>query len=186
MSTFVIKNQDGAIEYPLATAVIKKRFPNTSFPKDMNGYSNPDLGIYFFRQSPRPESILTHNNVELDPVFDGNEYVQTWGAATPKPQEEIDAAYDRAAKRAKSYAREAIIQKYPDWKQRNMTMRVVTLNGTSPLTDEEQAELVAISAAWDEIDAIRAASDLVEQDLRAMDLEAALTFDIASSDRWPA
>ena len=186
MSIYLIKRDDGSLEYPVASIVVRKAFPNVSFPKVMSGYSNPELGVYEFVKTEPPESRFTHDPVEAEPVLENGKYVQKWAAGTPKPQAEIDEAFARIFTRVKSYAGKLIVDKYPDWKQRNMTMRVVTLNGTSPLTDEEQAELVAISASWDEIDAIRAASDLVEQDMVAMGIEAAMAYDFRSSDRWPA
>lgn len=184
MSTFLIKNEDGSLEFPLASVVVRKKFPNTSFPKDMSSFSAPDMGIYQFQRNNPPQSRSTHTPVELEPVFDGEKYVQQWADGTLRPQEELDAQLEMVVGNVKRIANRKISEKYPDWKQRNMTMRAVTLNATSPLTDEEQAELVAISAAWDEIDAIRAASDTLEQELAAMPLEEAILFDVGSWAGW--
>lgn len=184
MSTFLLKNDDGTLEYPLAAISLRKRFPNTSFPKIMSDYSNPEMGIYRFERTEPSESRYTHDPVQAEPVLQDGKYVQQWAAGTPKPQEEIDSTWSMVLGNVKSHASRLILAKYPEWKQRNMTMRVLTLQNADTLTADEQAELVAISASWDEIDAIRAASDAVEADMQAMDIEAAMAYDIASSDHW--
>ena len=186
MSTFLIKHGDNRLEYPLAAINLRKRYPNTSFPKIMSEYSNPEMGIYRFVRTEPPQSRYTHDPVEVEPLLQDGQYVQQWADGTPKPQEEIDKTWSMVLGSVKQHASQLILAKYPEWKQRNMTMRVVTLNATSPLTDDEQAELAAISVAWDEIDAIRAASDTIEAEMKAMDIEAAMAFDIASSPHWPA
>lgn len=184
MSTFVIENQDGTLSHPVARISILRRFPHVSFPKVMTGYVNPEMGIYPLVQTEPPESQYSHVNVQVDPVRQGDHYVQQWGAAVPRPQEEINAYYNRKISMVKNYAGELILARYPDWKQRNMTMRVLTLQNTSPLTDDEQAELASISVAWDWIEAVRAESDALEQQLHDMGVAAALAYDIRSH-AWP-
>lgn len=184
MSTFLIKHADNRLEYPLAAINLRKRYPNTSFPKIMSEYSNPEMGIYRFVRTEPPQSRYTHDPVEAEPLLQDGKYVQQWADGTLKPQEEIDKAWSMVLGSVKQRASELILAKYPEWKQRNMTMRVLALQNADTLTDDEQAELVAISAAWDEIDAIRAASDAVEADMQAMDIEAAMAYDIRSSDHW--
>jgi len=185
MSTFVVEKEDGKIEYPLAAISVRRMFSNVSFPKVMTGYVNSEMGIYPLVKTDPPESQYSHVNAQVDPVKQGDHYVQQWGAAVPRPQEEIDAYYNRKISRVKAYAGELILARYPDWKQRNMTMRVLTLQNISPLTDDEQAELASISVAWDWIEAVRTASDQVEADLLAMGIAAAMEFDISTSAHWP-
>lgn len=186
MSTFLIKHADNRLEYPLAAINLRRRYPNTSFPRAIPEEGYPEMGIYRLVRTEPPQSRYTHDPVEAEPLLQDGKYVQQWADGTPKPQEEIDSTWSRVLDRVKQYASQLILAKYPDWKQRNMTMRVVTLNATSPLTDDEQAELAAISVAWDEIDAIRAASDAIEAEMQAMDIESAMAFDIVSSSHWPA
>jgi hypothetical protein len=184
MSIFVIENEDGTLSHPVARINVLRRFPHVSFPKVMTGYVNPEMGIYPIVKTDPPESQYSHLNVQVDPVKQGDHYVQQWGAAVPRPQEEIDAYYNRKISRVKNYAGELILARYPDWKQRNMTMRVLTLQNISPLTDDEQAELASISVAWDWIEAVRTASDQVEADLLAMGIAAAMEYDISTSAHW--
>lgn len=65
----------------------------------------------------------------------------------------------------KKEASKRILARYPDWKQRNMTARGVELVFTlvkKGWTKEEEAEAAELQAAWDEIKAVRAASDALE------------------------
>lgn len=185
MSVFVVEKQDGTIEYPLAAINIRRMFPNVSFPKAMGSYTNPDLGIYLFVRTDPPESEYSHVNQMVDPIKNGGEYIQQWGPSTPRPQSEIDIFYDNVVDMVKRYAERLIVERYPDWKQRNMITRSITLQNISPRTDDEQAELASISVAWDWIDAIRMASDSLEQDLLQMGIAAAMEYDISSYPNWP-
>jgi len=185
ITTFVIENKDGTLEYPLSRADICRKFPNVSFPRVLTDYVNHDLRIYPFVETDMIESEYSHVNVQVDPVKQGDHYVQQWGAATPRPQEEIDANYNRKIGEVKAYAGKLILARYPDWKQRNMTMRVLALQNISPLTDDEQTELASISVAWGWIEAVRKASDQVEADLLAMGIVAAIEYDISTSVHWP-
>jgi len=184
MSIFVIENQDGTLSYPVARKNVLKAFPHVSFPKVLTDYVNPELGIYPLVRTEPPESEYTHINVQVDPVKNGDHYLQQWGAATPRPEEEVNLHRDFLTEKVKRVAKQIIEERYPDWKQRNMTMRVLTLQNTSPLTDDEQAELASISVAWDWIEAVRAESDALEQQLHDMGVAAALAYDIRSH-AWP-
>lgn len=186
MSIFVVENEDGTLSHPVARINVLRRFPHVSFPKVMTGYVNPEMGIYPLVKTEPPESQYSHVNVQVDPIKNGDHYVQQWGAAVPRPQDEINAYYNRKIGMVKDYAGKLILARYPDWKQRNMTMRVLTLQSVSPLTDDEQAELASISVAWDWIESVRTASDSLEQDLLQMDIAAAMDYDIASYPNWPA
>lgn len=182
---FIIENQDGTLSYPVARINVLRRFPHVSFPKVMTGYVNPDMGIYPLVKTDPPESQYSHVNVQLDPIKNGDHYVQQWGAAVPRQQDEIDAYYNRKISMVKDYAGKLILARYPDWKQRNMTMRSLTLQNTNPLTDAEQTELTSISAAWDWIESVRTASGQVEADLLAMGIATAMEYDISTSSHWP-
>lgn len=77
--------------------------------------------------------------------------------APPVPT--IQDVKDEAARR--------ILTAMPDWMQRNMNMRAtelqeIRLNGET-LTEEEEAERVALIAASDWVKSVRAASDTIEE-----------------------
>lgn len=68
------------------------------------------------------------------------------------------------AEAVKAEAQRRIYAILPDWKQRNLTARAAELaiKGQANWTPEEQAEVTAGQAVWDQIKAIRAASDALE------------------------
>ena len=82
----------------------------------------------------------------------------------------------------KAEARRRITQRFPDWKQANMTARGVELTfklaqGQS-LDAQEAAEVAALQAALAWIKAVRAASDAIEA-------LAPMPADFASDTYWP-
>jgi hypothetical protein len=181
---FVIEKSDGTLQHPVVGVALKHFFPTVSFPRDLKGYYNADLGIFPLVEMPKPEHDLTHHNVQGEPVKQGNEYVMVWQTPIPKTDEEMHDAWQVRLRKAKNKAKDVIEARYPDWKQRNMLMRVATLQNRSPLTEDEQAELVGISAAWDWIDAVREESDALEQHLLSIGLVAARHYDYENHD-WP-
>lgn len=80
-------------------------------------------------------------------------------------------------------ARRRILERFPDWKQTNMTARSVELQDIWRLvgkwTEQEQAEADGMKAAWAWIKAIREASNAIEA------LEA-VPVDFDSDERWPS
>lgn len=83
----------------------------------------------------------------------------------------------------KMEARRRILERFPEWKQTNMTARGVELQDVwrrvGSWTTGEQAEADALAAAWDWIKAVRVASDAIE----AMQ---PIPADYADNARWPA
>ena len=75
----------------------------------------------------------------------------------------------------------------PQWKQANLTARMVELHQKRLdlvlLTAAEQAEVTASQALWDKVKAVRAASDLIEADIQAAVDPS--NFDVVNSPRWP-
>lgn len=64
----------------------------------------------------------------------------------------------------KAAAGTVIVERYPEWKQRNMIARMVELNTKSTPTVDEEAEIAAIQAVWDWVKSVRAESDRLEAD----------------------
>jgi hypothetical protein len=66
----------------------------------------------------------------------------------------------------KAEARRRILEKYPEWKQLNMTARMVELNkiraSVGSWTAGEQIEVDVIQSAWDWVKSVRSASDALE------------------------
>lgn len=104
----------------------------------------------------------------------------------------FDPLADMQAKKiaaVKDEARRRILLVIPDWKQANLTARaaeLAKLRSERAWTAEEQAEWDAGQALWDQVKAIRAASDRVEADvMAASDWKAIEKADLAKSNRWP-
>lgn len=97
----------------------------------------------------------------------------------------------RAAKitEVKVEARRRIVERYPEWKQLNMTARGVEL--TKVLADQgawseaEAVEAARLQADWDWIKAVRAASNALEAAIPE-DAEGLAAFVVASRPEWPA
>ena len=66
----------------------------------------------------------------------------------------------------KAEARRRILENYPEWKQANMTARMVELNkiraSVGSWTAGEQIEVDVIQSAWDWVKSVRSASDALE------------------------
>ncbi|HEY5830054.1 MAG TPA: hypothetical protein VIV01_16970 [Hyphomicrobiaceae bacterium] len=82
----------------------------------------------------------------------------------------------------KAEARRRITQRFPDWKQANMTARGVELLNirvaVGSWTAPQAQEAAELGAAWDWIKTVRAASDAIEA-------LAPIPADFASDTRWP-
>lgn len=121
----------------------------------------------------------------------------TWESSDDVAVQAIIDAFDPVAHyqavkiaEAKAEAQKRIFAIYPQWKQANMTARAVELQDiwrdVGEWTAQEQAESTALKAAWDAVNAIRTASDLIEADLAAMtDWQTILAFDVQTSEHWP-
>ena len=99
-------------------------------------------------------------------------------APTPTPEEQ--AAQFARLKQArildvKHEARRRILALCPEWKQANLTARAAELaiKGPGNWTEAETAEHAAGQAIWDQIKALRAASNAAEAAILAAEDEAA-------------
>lgn len=101
----------------------------------------------------------------------------------------IDLAVVRSAKISdtKAEAQKRIYARLPQWKQANLIARAVELhekkiNGGT-FTQGEQDELAAGFALWDKVKAIRAASNLIESEIKASADPSSV--EVVNSPRWP-
>ena len=117
-----------------------------------------------------------------------------WPSDVPKPTvAELEVAVITVIRvikiaECKAEAQRRIYAILPQWKQANLTARGVELNAKmltgGTLTQAEKDERTAGFALWEKVKAIRAASNLIEQDILASADPA--NFDVANSPRWPA
>ncbi|WP_413207689.1 hypothetical protein [Rhodospirillum sp. A1_3_36] len=87
------------------------------------------------------------------------------------------AQTDRAS--VKAEARNRILARYPEWKQRNMALLAATLTAKGEMnwSSDEQTQWESIAVAWDAINAIRSRSNEIE----ALD---PLPSDLSNDELW--
>lgn len=128
--------------------------PSTIAPQkkrpDGGLHIRPVVGNDIPRIRPEIERINTTIKVEVDRVVVTNNV------------EMLGEDYQRAA--VKAECRRRIFDRFPDWKQANMTARAVELLhiGEANWTDEHRAEISAMQDAWSWIKQLRAKSDALE------------------------
>jgi len=79
-------------------------------------------------------------------------------------QRDADEATANRIPEIKAAAGAVIVERYPEWKQRNMIARMVELNTKATPSAEEEAEMAALQSVWDWVKAVRAESDRLEAD----------------------
>lgn len=125
-------------------------------------------------EGERPEVRHELESVTSEIVVEPTRVVISY-VASPRSREECIAA-------VKNEARRRILDRFPEWKQANMTARGVELQDiwrrVGSWTEGEQAEADALTGAWAWIKAVRSASDEIEA------LEA-VPVDFDADKRWP-
>lgn len=104
------------------------------------------------------------SNGDFIPFAPGNmdyDIYLAWIAKGNTPEPEFTDAEIKAQKIAKinQDASDQIIAIAPIWRQNNMLARALELSQKGTLSEADTAELDGIKAVWDEIKAIRAASN---------------------------
>jgi hypothetical protein len=112
-----------------------------------------------------PDADLTGESQEV--IDKANEvFTPEIKAAYAARMAEIQSAPPITIGTIKAEARRRILAKYPQWKQANMTARMVELNkiraSAGSWTAGEQIEVDAIQSAWDWVKSVRSASDALE------------------------
>lgn len=116
----------------------------------------------------RPGSKNGDSIIKTIDVLD--EFIAAWQEAAqpapepPPPLSPADLELKRVAE-IKNAAHVVILTRHPQWKQANMTARVVELIDkkiSGPLTPEESAEFSAIQGAWKWVKSVRQTSDAAE------------------------
>lgn len=156
----------------------------------MATYCRIESGAIVERRNMAPESIPAHKAAMWRLLVDNG-----WPSVAPTKtvtraeiieQDQVRAEYTITTRpeaeikgMIKEEARRRILDRFPDWKQANMTARGVELlqiKTARAWTVEEQAEADALTAAWTWIKAVRSASDA---------LELTMPDDFAADANWP-
>lgn len=143
---------------------LRRDNPNVSFPKNPSNSLLADWNVYPFIVQDQPVYDNRTQRIELgDFVNTNGSWSQTWNVLD-KTLEEISQYDAEIVAAVKEEAQRRILEILPEWKQRNLTARAAELaiKGVSNWTPEEQAEYEAGQAIWNQIKAVRAASDALE------------------------
>lgn len=118
-------------------------------------------------EEPLAENWIEAGSAAIGDTWDGEAF--TPAVKPPATPEDV---------KAEAYRR--IVALCPEWKQRNLTAQAAQLakKGEANWTPEEAAAWAAGEALWNQIAAIRAASDVIE----AMD---PIPSNITAADLWP-
>jgi len=88
---------------------------------------------------------------------------------------------DRKIAETKAEANRRILAILPEWKQRNYTARAVEKVAAGEVGDDEWN---AMHTAWQQIKAVRVASDAIEAEINALTDEQAGQYDVSASPLW--
>lgn len=106
------------------------------------------------------------------------------GPPVPRPLEQIRAMHIATIK---SLARSIILERFPEWKQANMTARGTELSFTLAsgvaLSSDEQVEVAALQTAWVWIKSVRAHSNTLEAEIACLEAANLLAW---QPHGWPA
>lgn len=129
--------------------------PQVSFPAEPSDATLAAYGVYPVSTEAQPSYDQRYQRLTQGPLTEvGGVVTRGWVV------EDIPAT----AERVKEEAYRRIIAICPEWKQRNLTAQAAQLakKGEANWTPEEAAAWVAGEAIWNQIAAIRAASDVIE------------------------
>lgn len=74
-----IKTNNGQIEkYPYTVYELKTDNPDTSFPQEIPEHILAEWEVYPVKPTEYPQVDHTKNVVELNPIYQNNEWVQVW------------------------------------------------------------------------------------------------------------
>jgi len=134
---------------------LRKDNPQVSFPAAPSDATLAEYGVYPVSTEAQPNHDQRYQRLVQGPLTEANGVV-TRGWVV----EDIPATAEMV--KAEAYRR--IIAICPEWKQRNLTAQAAQLakKGEANWTPEEEAAWAAGEAIWNQIAAIRAASDVIE------------------------
>jgi hypothetical protein len=150
---------------------LRRDNPNTSFPKNIPDERLAEYDVYPVTALDRPTTEIWQRATRNDlPTLVDGVWTLDWTVT------DIPATIEMV----KAEAGRRIIAICPEWKQRNLTAQAAQLakKGEANWTPEEQEAWDAGEALWNQIAAIRAASDVIE----AMDPIPANFYDLPD---WP-
>ncbi|MCW9033105.1 MAG: hypothetical protein OQJ97_02715 [Rhodospirillales bacterium] len=158
-SGVTLKERGGKIVLPSGKTVLCK-----------GAKPNPELRLYRYIEEG-PKRPQPGKRIEQAISLDGENYTIT-RTEVDDPNFDLDSFKAQRVAAIKQEAGDVILRQFPDWKQRNMNMRAtelqeIRLDGVA-LTAGEQAESNALKLAAQWIKSIRAASGVMEDEIKAL------------------
>lgn len=154
-------------------------YPNT-IPQNPSASDLAHFGVVEVAEPPRP-SDTPSDTYDLD-ITAG---VASW-VATRRPDADIASRMiewkANTIKEVKAEANRRILDRMPDYKQRNYTARAVEKVAAGEVGDDEWNTM---QTAWGQINAVRTASDAIEAEIRTLSDEDAGNYDVTSNPLWP-
>lgn len=98
---------------------------------------------------------------------------------------DISELRERAVAKVKKLAQAKIYEIVPLWKQNNLTARGLELSLVQNLTTEQQAEQAAITNVWDQVKAVRNASNQIEAKIAGLSAAELETYNPITESLWP-
>ena len=91
--------ENGSItQYPIGSVEIKRRFPNTSFPRNLETLDLTPFGAVTVHNVTQP--LIDYRTERLEegtPVFDGSQWNQVWNTVTLSAEEQQNIVDSRAS-----------------------------------------------------------------------------------------
>lgn len=76
------------VEYPYSASIrLRSEYPNVSFPSPLDEDTLRDFNVYVVHDTEAPKIQWNENIRELDPIFDGDKWIQKW-KVEPADEEE--------------------------------------------------------------------------------------------------
>lgn len=169
--------------FPYNIRQLKTDFSNISFPRSLDSAELEKLGVYLVTETPVPSyNVYTERIVLRAEISDSGEWVEVWDVEQKKLSEDERAIlFAEKTSAVKAEANRRILAILPEWKQRNYTARAVEKVAAGEVGDDEWN---AMQAAWQQIKAVRVASDAIEAEINALTDEQAGQYDVSASPLW--
>ena len=161
---YIKLTETGPIEYTLSQ--LKADNPNISFPETISELLLIDFNVYSYKCKTPPKYDDRTQLLNALFVNEGGQWYLDY-EVTLKDEHAV-AAYDDALRNSiKLEAQRRILEIAPDWKQRNMAIRMAQLAaiGVNNWTSDEHTEYSTYETLWKKIEHIRSRSNMLEESL---------------------
>jgi hypothetical protein len=138
--------------------------PDVSFPQTVSTSLLEEFNVFSCEQDNQPSLDTSTQYLELGPFVNReNQWYRTW-LVKDYTVEQLAAMQVNLVSQVKLEAQRRILSVAPDWKQRNSAAGLAQLAivGQANWTEEQASQYLLYKQVWDQIEAIRVASDVLE------------------------